>query len=118
LDAADATVFSLSFQANEIAEAPGRRASDGTRSVEIRPTVPDQGVGQAAAVLRSEGPDAVRLVWDASRHPLAVARDPRSGQILSFAHGGVGLLSTRAAEVEVLLSDGVRGTSRRLVRNP
>jgi hypothetical protein len=49
-----------------------------------------------------------RLVWDARRHPVAMLRDARSGEVRGFARGGSAELGAPGEDLEVHLSDGVR----------
>jgi hypothetical protein len=89
--------------------------TDGARTVELRSTEPAAGQTiEPQAVLREVGPDAVRLEWSASAAPMAMVRDARTGEILSFARAGVVEIPTRAREIDVTFSDGVRGTTRRV----
>jgi hypothetical protein len=61
---------------------------------------------------------AARLRWDASRYAMALVRDRRTGEVLTFARGGAVRAGVRSGtELEVLLSDGVR-TLRESVRVP
>ena len=47
--------------------------------------------------------------WNVADHPMAVMRDRRTGRILSFSRSGrVVFPAADAADVEVILSDGVR----------
>jgi hypothetical protein len=135
VDATGATVFSFSFSGEEVADLPNRRSfafaipaaaagverlvalrlTDGARTVELRSTEPAAGQTiEPQAVLREVGPDAVRLEWSASAAPMAMVRDVRTGEILSFARAGVVEIPTRARELDVTFSDGVRGTTRRV----
>jgi hypothetical protein len=50
--------------------------------------------------------------------PLVLVRDPRSGAILADAEGGAVDLRTDAKTLELLLSDGVRTTVRRVQVRP
>ncbi len=45
---------------------------------------------------------------------MALIRDGRTGEILSFARGGNAQIRTGAADLEVILSDGVRSTTRKV----
>jgi hypothetical protein len=45
---------------------------------------------------------------------MALVRDPGTGAVLSFARGGDAVVTARAGDVEVILSDGVRGVSQRM----
>jgi hypothetical protein len=126
-------VFSLSFDASEVADDAGgarlfayavpldeRLAS---RLETIRLAGP--GVGLAArsaspaalratpaepvSVLRSAGGVAVR--WDVAAHPMIMVRDVRTGEVLSFARGGRVVVPADESEVELVMSDGVRSRS-------
>jgi hypothetical protein len=45
---------------------------------------------------------------------MALIRDRRTGEILSFARGGNAQIRTQAADLDVILSDGVRSAKREL----
>lgn len=55
--------------------------------------------------------DQAELRWDAATYPMALVRDPTTGQVLSFARGGRALIWTRAAALDLTFSDGVRTVS-------
>jgi len=52
--------------------------------------------------------------WGTTGARMALIRDGRTGEILSFARGGNAQIRTGAADLEVTLSDGVRSTTRKL----
>lgn len=56
----------------------------------------------------------VRVQWGTTAARMALIRDGRTGEILSFARGGNAQIRTGAADLEVTLSDGVRSTTRKL----
>jgi len=56
----------------------------------------------------------VRVQWGTTGARMALIRDGRTGEILSFARGGNAQIRTGAADLEVTLSDGVRSTTRKL----
>lgn len=58
--------------------------------------------------------ERVRLEWDGSTHPVVMVRNPRTGAILSFARGSTASIATSARELEIIASDGVRSTTRRV----
>lgn len=59
-------------------------------------------------------PGRVRVEWGTTGARMALIRNSRTGEILSFARGGSAQLRTQAADLEVILSDGVRSASRQL----
>jgi hypothetical protein len=143
-DASGGTLYSFSFAGVEVADGtPGERhfaftvpqrmmRMDQLASVRLTAN------GRQAVVARAGGPVDPRLrpaaprfsiaapgrgqanvSWEAARHPLTVVRDPRTGEILSFARGGAAQVRTDAPELELLFSDGVRTTAQRVrVRQP
>jgi hypothetical protein len=60
----------------------------------------------------------VRVGFDPGVHRLALVMDPRDGKVLARASGGEAEFATDAKEVDVLLSDGIRTTRRRLPVRP
>jgi len=60
-----------------------------------------------------EGKESVRLTWNAAAHPFALVRDASTREVIGQLEGGSAALATRAARLEVVLSDGVGG--RRVV---
>jgi hypothetical protein len=64
---------------------------------------------QAPAVIRAGGGLAVR--WDAAAHPMVMVRDVATGEVLSLARRGTVQVPAGGAEVELVLSDGVRSRS-------
>jgi len=88
----------------------------GTRSAtRVSLAAPDT---DPAAQLSRPNPGQVELRWDAARFPMVLIRDASSGQVLSFARGGVTRLNSNSQSFELSFSDGVRTRSRpaRLLR--
>jgi hypothetical protein len=52
--------------------------------------------------------------WNANAARVAMIRDARSGQILSFSRGGAVDLRTASDDLEITLSDGVRSVRTRV----
>lgn len=65
------------------------------------------------SVVVQRAPGGATVRWNAAVHPMAMVRDPDTGEVLSFARGGEVEVATAKGTVEVVLSDRVR--SRRLV---
>ena len=95
-----------------------RLSAAGGRATRTTTAAPAAGGVQAVAPRFSvSAPAAGRglsLSWAADRHPMVVVRDPRTGEILSFARGGSVNVQTDAPELELLFSDGVRTSARRV----
>jgi hypothetical protein len=129
---------SVAFEALELADLPGsdergfafvlpldpplRAALAGFRVVAgSRSTTRFVTAGPApdpAVVLTRLNSGQVEVRWDASRFPMVMVRDARSGQVLSFARGGTARLWTTATDLQLHFSDGIRSSSRpvRLLR--
>ena len=58
------------------------------------------------------GSSAVDITWDAKFFPMALVRNPITGEILSFARGGHVALPNTSAEIEIVFSDGLRNSGR------
>ena len=137
LDAAGAVVFELSFAGEALGHGPSderhfafavpaslaqpqrlerlRLVGPGVPAAEIaRPPVAARAQAQAAPVLEARAAGVVDLRWDAGASPLVVVRDPRTGDVLAFARGGTTAIDTDAAELELILSDGIRSARQRV----
>jgi hypothetical protein len=66
----------------------------------------------AAAITRAAGREQLR--WDATRYPMAMVRDEASGQIVAFLRRTGDTFQARGRAVQLVLSDGVRSTVRRV----
>lgn len=126
--------FSLSFDMTPIPDAP---EGDGHFSYAIplrsinwndlaglrvsgrgqNPAVMESRVGPEMAAmpepdLTSRGGSVVEMTWDDTSYPMALVRNPNTGQVLSFARGGQVNLLVSTDEIEVSFSDGLRSTPR------
>jgi hypothetical protein len=70
--------------------------------------------GGAAPVAQRTAPGRVRVTWNPASARVAMIRDARSGQVLSFSRNGSVDLRTASDDIEVTLSDGVKSTRSRL----
>jgi hypothetical protein len=101
--------FAVPLSPERAARLGSLRLEGRGRSAEVRRTG-----GEAPRVtVTRRGAGRVGLEWDASRAPLVVVRDPRTGEILSFARGGRAEVVTDAAELLLTPSDRVRSRSVR-----
>ncbi|MFN8011519.1 MAG: immunoglobulin domain-containing protein [Holophagaceae bacterium] len=136
-DAAGNRLFSQAFGLVEVGDGQGLPGEGhfnlaipldaGTRSRVARIAVSRGGLERAErrrsplAALQPERPVAARildggtdLVWDDGAYPVAMVRDPATGEVVAFARGGFMTLPRPLAELEVVLSDGVQSVVRRL----
>ena len=67
-----------------------------------------------APAATARGAGRVAVTWDSMAWPLALVREPGSGKVLAEAGGGAVQVRTGARRLELLLSDGVRTTERRV----
>lgn len=139
-DAGGTEVFSLSFAPNRLGDVPGDhrtfafavpldgpaierltaiRLSGGGRSVTARASPlafersnPGGVPGEIRIVSRTA--DTLEARWDGRQWPLAVLRDPVSGDVLGLGRGGTARVATGSTDVEVILSDGVRSVAQRV----
>jgi len=145
--AEDGTVFfNLSFTPKEIADAPGgqknfvfavpisdaragqltslRLSGRGRETVRrAQPPVvsgvqPGTGVKPLLAEVRRLSRGGTGIRWDARVHPMVMVRDAETGEVLSFARGGSVQLPGFRREVDLVLSDGVKSSVRRVPVTP
>lgn len=141
-DASGAALYGFAFDAPQVADGPAGerhfaftipqrvlrmdrlaevRLVAGGRQARLRTTTAPQGGFQPVpprfSVSIAGGGD-VGLTWLTADHPVVMVRDPRTGQVLSFARGGAAQVRTDAPELELLFSDGVRTTPRRVRVRP
>jgi hypothetical protein len=58
------------------------------------------------------GGSVIEMSWDATFYPMALVRDPSTGEVLSFARDGRISLPVASDEVEILFSDGLNTPER------
>jgi hypothetical protein len=133
------TLFSYSFAGETPADAPDpsarhfafaipmddatqaelasiRLKGPGAASAIMQPSLAPGGIAAAVNTIDATRPasGAVRVQWGAQGARMALIRDRRTGEILSFARGGNAQIRTQAADLDVILSDGVRSAKREL----
>jgi hypothetical protein len=87
--------------------APGGAATSLRPSAAARTGMPGIEIARTA-------PDRIALRWDASAHPMAMVRDPVTGQVLSLARGGHAEVTSDRRALDVQLSDGLGGRTVRV----
>ena len=140
------TLFSLSFAPKEIADLPGgqknfvfavplsdararqlatlRLSGRGRQMVRraqpaaVSGAQPSTGVKPLMTTVRRSSGGGVGVRWDARDHPMVMVRDAQSGEVLSFARGGSVEIPGSRREVDLVLSDGVKSSVRRVPVTP
>ena len=131
LDERGAEIYGVSFAARVIGDLPGggegfafavplsalRGRSPASMRLTARGrtvTTPRSGElsDDPGIVARRTAPDRVHLRWDATRFPVAMVRDARSGEVLSFARGGDATIAATRDDLEVSFSNRVRSARR------
>ena len=137
-DASGATLFDLSFEPDQVAvesgegdrhfavlvplsdsehermtsiSGRGNGRSDGRTSRSGRAR---REAAAAASSLDAAGVGRARIRWNSTEQPMVMVRDAASGQILSFARGGDASIVAPRDSVELVYTDGVRSTTRRV----
>jgi hypothetical protein len=94
-----------------------RLSGGGSAPAALSASIAPAGVSAAinSAEATSAGSGSVSVRWGGASTRMALVRDRRTGQVLSFARGGNVVVRPRAgAELEVILSDGVRSAAKQL----
>lgn len=136
-------LFDFAFAPSEIADLPGNQQSfvfavpisdaaaarltmvrlSGSGREAVRtalraaPAQLPRGVKLATEVRRVAG-GGIGIRWDSRAHPMAMVRDPETGEVLSLARGGAVRLSSFKREVDLVISDGVKSRAQRLAVSP
>jgi hypothetical protein len=135
-------VFAHSFRMAQVADLPGnhrsfafaiplpeaeagrlasiRLSGEGrTTAVSAPPaSLPQVPAGTDAVQLRRQLGGRMALRWNHRAYPMVMVRDPDTGEVLSFARGGDVQLLTAKSRVDLLLSNGVASTRRRVTVTP
>ena len=131
-----ATLFNFSFAPKEIADLPGGqqnfvfavpvsdaqarqvatlRLSGLGRQTVRRAAVPEvSGPKPPSPSVRRLARGGTGIQWDAGTHPMVMVRDARTGEVLSLARGGSVQLPGVRHEVDLVLSNGVTSSARRV----
>ena len=120
-DAEDATARHFAFAIPMTESAQGELATmrltgAGAAPVAMEASIAPGGIAAALNTLDATAAASgrVNVRWGTQAARMALIRDRQTGQILSFARGGSAQIRARNADLEVILSDGVRSVSRRV----
>lgn len=131
IDEAGAVLFTYSFTPSPVDHADAKsfsfaipsRIAQPERLAELRLTGPEgRTIRRRSGAAERPGPAAasragrdVSLSWDGADLPMALVRDADTGEVLSFARGGVARVRTPGRALDVLFSDGVRSSRRSII---
>ena len=90
----------------------GPGASPAVMQASLVPGGISAAINEAGATSTPSG--TVRVQWGATAARMALIRDGRTGEVLSFARGSNAQIRTGAPDLEVILSDGVQSTRREI----
>lgn len=102
--------FALPLRSLPAGRLAGLRVSGEGRRPAVLESFPEAGPGEGTTPpLRSAIRDGsfLELRWETAAYPMALVRDPATGEILSFARGGTARIPVRSGEVELILSRGL-----------
>ena len=134
------SLFDMSFAPKEIADLPGgqktfvfavpistararglttlRLRGQGREAVRRAPppvsAQPGAGGPSLAVGARRVASGGMGIQWDARAHPMVMVRDAETGEVLSFARGGSVQLPASRREVDIVVSNGVTSSVRRV----
>ena len=84
----------------------------GNPQVSMESRIGPQMAGTPEPEFSPRGGSNTEVTWDATSFPMALVRDPATGEILSFARGGHVELPNISDEIEIVFSDGLRNSGR------
>jgi hypothetical protein len=121
-DAEDATARQFAFaipmdEASQSELASIRLSGAGSAAVSMQASLAPGGIAAAVnsvdpTATTSSGTVAVR--WNSQAGRMALIRDRKTGQVLSFARGGAAHIRTSSADLDVIVSDGVRSVAKQV----
>jgi hypothetical protein len=120
-DAPDATARHFAFAipmdaATQSELASIRLSGGGSAAATMQASLAPDGISAAVSSVQATSAvvGTVDVRWSAQGARMAMIRDRRTGEVLSFARGGNARLRTRSADLEVIVSDGVRSAVRQV----
>jgi hypothetical protein len=136
VDASGRSIYNVSFEGTEVDHANGDRIFSfrlpipaNTEVAELRLLDGAQAVARrsraalgaanntqalASVRMRTLAGGRPRLEWDSQSFPMAMVKDPVTGEVLSFVRGGAGDVATQRPEVDVYFSNGVTSVRQRV----
>lgn len=114
-DASDSTLrhfaFVVPLDLMRGAQPSRLRLSAGGNPVERRAT--SRSSVHQSAIAQRAGPESIRVRWTDPDIQGVMVRNRRTGEILTFARNGEGLVSSTSSDIELTVSDGVQSVRTR-----
>ncbi|MFH1764118.1 MAG: fibronectin type III domain-containing protein [Gemmatimonadota bacterium] len=105
--------FAIPLRSLDLTRISGLRVSGGGRSPATRESrVGPEIVAAPEPEISPLGGSVVEMTWDADSFPMALVRNPATGEVISFARGGRISLPVASDEIEVIFSDGLKSSDR------
>ena len=121
-DAEDATARQFAFaipmdESTQAQLASIRLSGGGAPAATLQASLTPDGVTAAVNSLdaTSMSASSIRVRWSAQAGRMALIRDRRTGEVLSFARGGAAQIRASSGDLEITVSDGVRSGTRRVL---
>jgi hypothetical protein len=121
-DAEDATArqFAFAIPMDESTQAQLvsiRLSGGGAPAATLQASLTPDGVTAAVNSLdaTSMSASSIRVRWSAQAGRMALIRDRRTGEVLSFARGGAAQIRASSGDLEITVSDGVRSATRHVL---
>ena len=86
-----------------------RRSGGSTERVRL--VAPEVAADEAGAIVTSRSASTADVEWDAERWPAILIRDAATKTLLGIGRGGRASIATRAATIELVMSDGARSAT-------
>jgi hypothetical protein len=93
-----------------------RLSGGGAPAATLQPSLTPSGVAAAVSSVAATATSAsnVSVRWGGQAGRMALIRDARTGQVLSFARGSAANVRAASSDLEITVSDGVRSVTRRV----
>jgi hypothetical protein len=93
-----------------------RLSGGGAPAATLQPSLTPSGVAAAVSSVAATATSAsnVSVRWGGQAGQMALIRDARTGQVLSFARGSAANVRAASSDLEITVSDGVRSVTRRV----
>ncbi len=103
----------VSLRVQDVRSPVAVASRDRSRAAQVASAV--TAARSVAATRVTRNGDRLRVQWDTAQFPRAMVRDAATGRVLSILRASSDLVAWRGGPVDVIVSDGVRSTTSRIV---